>query len=329
MHGWRERLPHFSLALAAPSCPQGWELAGLGCRTQLDAGWWGETPPGLPCGLGWVRGCSPRRRQGAHLQGWRCPRRGAGLGAMNPRQVPAPGCWAGGCQQRGQREEGQRETPGCPPPGAEWGSPRLPQLLLVLQRHRDVVPQAQGHRCPLCLQPPRVWGGPRGPQAGEEEGRGQPPLRQPPALPVSPRPTHFQKPERKPAGGPRPPPLLHPLSLRLEAEQGQRWRARGHVGTLLPKVLPSLRTFHIRGTLAERSQHLPPLQPVGSPKPRGCSHLGCRRQRGGPRWVLVLSSPPLPQQRQPARGWRHPGPPGPGAAPPGERTGRRGPAPLM
>lgn len=312
MHGQREQLSCLSPAPAAPSCPQGWELLGTGCRTRLDAGWWGQTPFGLPPGLGWVRGRSPLRQQGPRLQGWHCPRRGAGLGAMSPRQVPAPGCWAGGCQQQGQREEGQRETP---------------QLPLIPQPHQDVVPPARGHRCPLCLQPPRGLGGPRDPQAGEEAGRGQPPPRQPPALPVSPRPTHFQKLERKLVGGEQPPPLLHPLPLRPKAEQGQHWGARGHVGTLLPKVPASLRPFRIRETPAERSQH--PPQAEGSPVPRGCSHLGCRRQRGGPRWVLVLSSPPCPRQRQLAKGWRHPGPPGPGAAPPGERTGRRGPAPPM
>lgn len=259
MRGQRERPSCLSPALAAPSCPQAWELLGTGCRTRLGAGWWGQTPFGLPPGLGWVRRCSPLQQQGPRLQGWRCPRRGAGLGAMNPRQVSTAQCWAGGFQQRGQQEEGQRE---------------IPQLPLILQALQDVVPPAWHHWCPLCLQPPRGLEGPQGPQAGEEAGR------------------------------------------------GQRWGARGHVGTLLPKVLASLRPFRVRETPAECSQH--PPQAVGSLVPRGCSHLGCRRQRGGPRWVLVLSSPPCPQQRQLAKGWRHPGPSGPG-----ERTGRRGPAPPM
>ena len=201
------------------------------------------------------------------------------------------------CLQQSQWEEGQGDLR-SPPAGSEWESAPLPLLqwcwegagprplaLTSLWGAWQLLPQEQGCRHP--------WRGLRGFPAGGEAGAGlAPPVQQPLARPFPPQrtllSTHVPKAERK-ARGWQMPPLLHFLSVEQKAVPGQRWGTWGHGGTLLSKVLASLRPPRLEETSSEHLQLLLPAHPV--PLAPGVSfHSGCWGQSWGPLWVPAPSS---------------------------------------
>lgn len=158
--------------------------------------------------------------------------------------------------------------------------------------------QSQG-----CQHPRR---GLQGFPAGGEAGAGQAPMAwQPPALPFplqrTPLSTHVPKAEWK-AQGWQTPLLQRFVSVEQKAVPGQYWGMQGHGAMLLPKVQASLRPPHLQETTSEHLQHLLPAHPVPL-APGLCSHSGCQRQSGGPRWVPAPSSARAREEaeKQPAR----------------------------